>query len=277
MKKIWFFWLVSFLITIVTLFYQRVTGPTYPISDEIKFGNLKVNYTFNRSATTGKDEIVSVRVNEKNVHGFLFWKRYKTKDEWTIVEMKLKDNELSASLPQQPAAGKLEYFVELKYENKVITLPNEKTCVVRFKGNVPIYILIPHIIAMFLALFFSTRTGMEFFNPKPNIIRFAKWTLIFIVIGGFILGPLMQYFAFGEFWTGFPLGYDLTDNKTLFTFIVWLIAFIFIRKGKHPKRWALAASIVLLIIYLIPHSLLGSELDYTKLDEQKNLIENSIN
>ncbi|MBN1637637.1 MAG: hypothetical protein JW866_01625 [Ignavibacteriales bacterium] len=277
MRKIWFFWLVSFLITIAVLYYQRTTGPTYPMSYQIKSDGIVVNYSFNRSATTGKDEVVKVKISDKNINGYLFWKRFKTKDDWTIIEMHHKNGELIASLPHQPPAGKLEYFVELKLNDKTIVLPESKTCVIRFKGNISIFILIPHIIAMFLALLFSTRTGMEFFNPKPNIMKFAKLTMLFIIIGGFILGPLMQYFAFGKFWTGFPIGYDLTDSKTLLAFIVWIIAFVFITKGKHPKRWALAAAIILLVIYLIPHSLLGSELDYSKIDEQKNLIENSIN
>ncbi|MBN2571008.1 MAG: hypothetical protein JXA68_02670 [Ignavibacteriales bacterium] len=277
MRKIWFFWFISFLITIAVLFYQRVTGPTHPISDEIKSGDVIISYTFNRSGTTGNDEKISIRLNKQNVTGYLYWKRFKMNEEWVIIEMRQKGGELYASLPSQPPAGKLEYFVELKFNDKTIILPDSNTCVIRFKGNIPIIILIPHVIAMFFAFLLSTRTGMEFFNPKPNIKVLTLWTLAFLIIGGFILGPLMQYFAFGEFWTGFPLGYDLTDNKTLLIFIIWIVAFLFIKKNKHSKRWALTAAIILLIIYLIPHSLLGSELDYSKIDEQKNLIENSIN
>ena len=39
--------------------------------------------------------------------------------------------------------------------------------------------------------------------------------LLLLAVGGFILGPLVQNYAFGELWTGVPFGWDLTDNKTL--------------------------------------------------------------
>jgi len=66
-------------------------------------------------------------------------------------------------------------------------------------------------------------------------------------------------------WSGFPLGHDLTDNKTLVAMIGWLIALFMMRRGKPARGWVLAASILLLVVFLIPHSLLGSELDYSKM------------
>ena len=39
------------------------------------------------------------------------------------------------------------------------------------------------------------------------------------------------------------------------------------RGGRDGRGWILFAAIVMLVIYLIPHSLLGSELDYTKMPQ----------
>jgi hypothetical protein len=78
----------------------------------------------------------------------------------------------------------------------------------------------------------------------------------------------MQKFAFGAFWTGFPFGADLTDNKTMVALIGWIIALIAGRKSKSPRSWYLGAAILLLVVFLIPHSLLGSELDYSEVDTQ---------
>jgi hypothetical protein len=77
-----------------------------------------------------------------------------------------------------------------------------------------------------------------------------------------ILGPIMQKYAFGEFWTGIPFGWDLTDNKTLIALIFWIIAVVMNRKKERPLYTILAAA-VLLVIFSIPHSVLGSELDYS--------------
>ena len=50
-------------------------------------------------------------------------------------------------------------------------------------------------------------------------------------------------------------------NKILVAFILWFIAFFANIKKERP--WlAVVASIVYLAINMIPHSLLGSELDY---------------
>jgi hypothetical protein len=86
-----------------------------------------------------------------------------------------------------------------------------------------------------------------------------------------ILGPITQLYAFGALWTGVPFGWDLTDNKTLITLIGWIIAAVAIRKSAKPQRLVAFAAVLMLIVYLIPHSVLGSELDYNKLNIQKNV------
>ena len=75
-------------------------------------------------------------------------------------------------------------------------------------------------------------------------------------------GPIVQYYAFNELWTGIPFGWDLTDNKTLIALIFWILAVVMNRKKERPLYVALA-SFVLLLVFSIPHSLFGSQLDYT--------------
>jgi hypothetical protein len=74
----------------------------------------------------------------------------------------------------------------------------------------------------------------------------------------------MQKLAFDAFWTGWPFGHDLTDNKSLVAFIFWVIALVVMKKNRENRLWPILASIVLLAIFLIPHSVLGSETDFTK-------------
>ncbi|MDH5705743.1 MAG: hypothetical protein OEZ45_06960, partial [Candidatus Aminicenantes bacterium] len=51
--------------------------------------------------------------------------------------------------------------------------------------------------------------------------------------------------------------------KTLIAMIGWIAAVIAGRGNKPARWWVLGASILLFAVYLIPHSLLGSELEYT--------------
>ena len=75
------------------------------------------------------------------------------------------------------------------------------------------------------------------------------------------LGPIVQEYAFGHYWTGFPMGKDLTDNKILISVIAWGLAIFFSKGGKRPAV-ILVASLILLSVYMIPHSMKGSELNY---------------
>jgi hypothetical protein len=267
MKKV-LLWVLAFVITLGSAFYQRVTGPTYPIKDDIQLGGSVISFTLEKTYETIGDYEIKIEVPNSEVSGYVQFKRFKTDDPWTNIQMERADGSLEASLPQQPSSGKLAYKVFLSYREEEVSLTGEQEVVIRFKDVVPDTVLIPHILIIFSAMLFSTRTGIEALRKEGNTRKLTLWTAGLMFVGGMILGPLVQKFAFGEWWTGFPFGFDLTDNKTLIAMIVWAIAVIAGRKGKQAKGWVLAASIVTIVIFLIPHSLLGSELDYSQIENQ---------
>ncbi len=262
-------WLLAFLITAATAVYQRMTGPTYPISGNATINSTELNYKFLRSENVGTDLKVTVETSLSGISVNVFWKRFKTKDKFTEVEMTFDGTGYHATLPSQPPAGKLEYYVIVQNTDEKLILPEEEHVIIRYKGVVPASVLILHVIAMFGAMLLSTRTGLEFFKKEPRLNKLTLWTIAFLFVGGLILGPIVQKYAFDAYWTGWPFGHDLTDNKTAVAFIGWVIAFFMYRKSKLPKRWALIAAILLMLVYLIPHSMLGSELDYSKLDKEQ--------
>jgi hypothetical protein len=178
---------------------------------------------------------------------------------------------LFAEIPRQPAAGKLQYYIELTDSKGTHTLLKENPVIIRFKGSVPGYILLPHVLLMFTAMLFSTLAGLMSIIRYPRYKIYSVWTLGLLFLGGMILGPLVQKFAFGELWTGVPFGWDLTDNKTLIALIFWILAVFMNRKKDRPVYTALAA-MVLLLVFSIPHSLLGSELDYASGEVTQGLI-----
>lgn len=267
MKKV-LLWVLAFVITLGSALYQRVTGPTYPIKDDIQLGGSVISFTLEKTYETIGDYEIKIEVPNSEVSGYVQFKRFKTDDPWTNIQMERADGSLEASLPQQPSSGKLAYKVFLSYREEEVSLTGEQEVVIRFKDVVPDTVLIPHILIIFSAMLFSTRTGIEALRKEGNTRKLTLWTAGLMFVGGMILGPLVQKFAFGEWWTGFPFGFDLTDNKTLIAMIVWAIAVIAGRKGKQAKGWVLAASIVTIVIFLIPHSLLGSELDYSQIENQ---------
>lgn len=263
------YWTLAFLITGASAVYQRMTGPTYPVSGSVVLNGKKIKYSIERSHGGDTDHTVAITTNDSTINGVVEWRRYKTKDEFTLTPMRYENGALKAELPHQPPAGKLEYRVMLADSARTVSMPEHEHAVIRFKGEVPTWVLIIHVFFMFGAMLLSARTGLEFFSKQADTKKLTKWTVVFLFIGGFILGPAVQWYAFGALWTGWPFGTDLTDNKTLFAFVAWIAALVAAYKSKHPARWALAAAIVTLLVYLIPHSMMGSELDYSKLPQQR--------
>ena len=260
--KIVLFWILAFIITAGSAYYQRLTGPTYPESGVVSFQGKEIKYKFDRSCDTSKLVNVKLENIDPDIKGYIEYRRYKTNDDKTLVEMKNENGSLTAEFPNEKdrvyktPAQKFEYKVLIVKDDQKTEIPKSPV-VLRFKGDVPTLILIIHVILIFTAMLVSTRAGLEFFNKEPNFKKFALWALGFITIGGMILGPVVQKYAFGELWTGIPFGIDLTDNKTLIAWIVWIVATIQVYRDKSPKKWMLIAALVTLIIFSIPHSVMS--------------------
>jgi hypothetical protein len=257
-------WSLAVVITLGSAVYQRMTGPTYPLRAKAVVAGAEIKCRLPRSAETVADAKVSVPAPAP-VEGWLDWKRFPTEDEWTRVPLVREGDGLVGYLPKQPAAGKLAYRIVLGSGGDSASLTGEAPAVLRFKDPVPVWVLIPHVLVIFSGMLFAAAAGLAALDRKRNPRRLVLWTVGLLFTGGFILGPLMQKFAFGVAWAGFPVGMDLTDNKTLITFLFWVAALIAGRKGKPARPFVIVASLVTLLAFLIPHSLLGSQYDYSKL------------
>lgn len=186
--------------------------------------------------------------------------------DWKTDSLERKGDTLIARiswLPWLDAAAKVQYFISLYDASGKEYKLNTEEIRLRYKGHVPDAILLPHIIFMFLALWFAFRTALEALFKGDKVLKLSVWSLVTIFIGGIILGPLVQNYAFGAFWTGWPLGNDLTDNKTALAFLFWIIAVWRLKKNPKNIKWAFIAACISLAMYLIPHSVLGSEKDYS--------------
>jgi hypothetical protein len=271
------YWILAFVITVGAAFYQRTTGPTYPKRAEVTVNNNVYDVKLTRSISLDRDPEVRLAVTDTTVRAKLYFRRYPTNEVYQESEFKYKETKmfkgLAAVVPQQPEAGKLQYYFEITDSNGTITYMKEKPIVVRFKGGVPALVMIPHILMMFVAMMFSTLAGLLAIGKNPLFRKYTTWTLILFSAGGLVLGPVVQLYAFGDLWTGIPFGWDLTDNKTLIAFIFWLLAFVMNRKKERPLYTAIAA-LVLLMVYSIPHSMFGSELNYQSGEVTQGIIMN---
>jgi hypothetical protein len=266
-----FVWIFALLITIAAAYYQRVTGPTQPFKTEVDTGIQRFPVEFMRSHSGTTDCPVVLQISDITVKGILLYRKYPTKDTLTKVDLKREGDKLVAFLPNQPPAGKLEYRVDLKKDGIPIKIGNGTPVVVRFKGDVPPVVLVIHILLIFLAMLLSNVTGIYALFGIRSYKFFTVLTFAALMVGGLVLGPIVQKYAFNEWWSGIPFGWDLTDNKTLIAVLVWLMAIEMLRK-KSSAFWVVVASIVTIVIFAIPHSLFGSQLD----QETGKIIQGSI-
>lgn len=254
------FWVLAVLISLAAMVYQRYTGPTYPKKYEISYRGEEFHFSLPRS-NSGREYDYPVEIELPEAFtANLIWRLFPTEDPWDTLVMERHGELLMASLPHQPPAGKIEYHLELMADGKPIDLGEDKNVVIRFRGDVPAWALIPHVLMMILTVIWSMATIIFALANIPSYRRHLGVTIIFLLIGGFILGPIVQKYSFGQFWTGWPIGQDMTDNKVLFALIPLVAAWLL--RNKSYGRWlAIFAALVMLAVYLIPHSMNGSELD----------------
>ncbi len=269
-------WVLAIVITLACVAWQDTTGPTYPLSGTVSTAKGPVSFEFLRSETIGTDlKVMLVEPVPAGVTGYVKFRRYTSNEAWK--ELPLTSGEFTysrrgnvetrkgfgAELPSlKERAGKYEYFVYLDDgAGKPFSVTGGKPILARYKGEVPMTVLAIHILTIFLSMAFAVRTTLE--AAIDGTFKWMIWaTIVSFVLGAFVLGPLVQWYAFRVWWSGFPLGGDWTDNKVVVELLAWLVAAAF-NLGKRRNRWVvLGAGLVTLAVYFIPHSIFGSEYNY---------------
>ena len=260
----WLLWVLAFLLTAASAVYQKRSGPTYPVKGVVDVGGQEVAFKLPRSHAGPGDAEIRLPDVDPLLSGTLEFRRYRSNDEWQRVALECTGDGFVGHIPHQPAAGKVMYRLYLTTAPGSRVALTAEPVIIRFRGSVPAAVLVAHIVFIFAGMLLSTRTGLEALRKGPRTYALAVLTLSCLVIGGLILGPVVQKYAFGAFWTGWPFGHDLTDNKLAVAVLFWAVALWRVGRKRTARGWVLAAAVVTLAVWLIPHSVLGSELDYTQ-------------
>lgn len=262
MRRPWLQWTIAIVVTLVSAIYQRRTGPTYPARGDVTIAGETVKLRLLRTNSITSRMPVTIKTVDPSITASAVWRKYPTNDAWQTLPLTRAGDSLTTLLPPEPVAlmpmaGKLEYKVQLAKGADTVTFPSV-AAIARFKGDVPLYILIPHVMCMFFGMLFAMRAMMAAVGGGDTR-RWSFITIGLLFFGGFGLGPLVQKYAFDAYWTGFPFGFDLTDNKTLIAGIAWGLAWLRLRGGKQAKVAVVVATLVTMIVFAIPHSMWGSQ------------------
>ncbi|HHQ49610.1 MAG TPA: hypothetical protein ENK19_12105 [Acidobacteria bacterium] len=258
-------WTLALVVTLTLAVFQRMTGPTHPRRGIVQLRDETLRFRLPRSHGGAGDMAVSIDTRAiPGASAVLQWRLYPGDYPWNDVPMTRDGDRLVAQVPHQPPAGKVEYRIVLSSAGTRAEVPPDGPVVARFKGRVPLGVLIPHILCMFLSMLLAThafvRVAVGGEPPRVTVLL----GMLFLVAGGLFLGPVVQHHAFGAYWTGWPYGTDLTDNKTAIAFLAWLPATILALKRRKMGLAVAVGWIVMMGVFLIPHSLRGSQIDWQK-------------
>lgn len=186
------------------------------------------------------------------------------------------------------ARGGREYYVFAVVDSSgamvaKLTDSNGAPLFVKYIGEVPDLILIPHIVLMFVTVYCVTIAALHalgLVRGGRDVHPMAWWIFVgttAAVIGGYPFGFGMNWYAFGTVWEGVPFGTDATDNKTQLLVVYFLFVMLSslgsLTRGRcghdlfGPRTLGflgVSAFVLMLAIYLIPHSIQFSKaLTYT--------------
>jgi ABC-type Fe3+-siderophore transport system permease subunit len=144
----------------------------------------------------------------------------------------------------------------------------------RYIGEVPMFILLSHILFIFATVFFVAMATVHAFRVigcgegLAPMAKYLFWAMVCCFMGGYPFGIPMNWYAFGGTWEGVPFGTDATDNKTQLLFVYLVFASLAtlgsLTGGKigrdlfAPKTLGVigvGSFAVMLFIYLVPHSI----------------------
>ncbi len=277
---------VAVIITALMLFMARRLAPVHSVELKETNGAITIEHATIAKTIDGKPDIISLKITSPD-NSFLF-----VAMKWTMVEGRLsrpgiyRDLDLlpadsgfyRAPLPIFPKGKKLLYYFYIHSRDGSISFNfpenGTKPILLKYEGSVPLYIVIPHILLMFVGVYLATLALLDAFNVIRGISGIAamarnfKWATIAVFLGGYPFGWGMNYYAFGTIWEAIPFGWDFTDNKTqiVLLYLVFLNLSMLgtLYKGRFGRNnysnktlgyLALVGYLLVMAIYLIPHSI----------------------
>ncbi|MCB9513387.1 MAG: hypothetical protein H6693_07895 [Candidatus Latescibacteria bacterium] len=251
-------WLLALVFTAMGLVVQRRTGERMPLELDTPWQGRNVSTVLARNHVGPGGQRLVVEGVDPDWTGTVIWRRYGGGGEYRRESLRNLGSMLSGELSPQPRGSALEYRVEVEAQGgKLLRLPERGTVITRYKGAIPLWVSLPHLLLLYLGLFLGVRAGLEALALGSGSHTLAGVALICFLFGGLLFGPLMKVNAYGILWKGPPLGLDSTDTKTLVLVLAWLAPVILRARGRRARRWIVLAAVLSVIAFLIPHSVFG--------------------
>lgn len=278
----------AIVLTLALLYIARNTSRGRPEELSYKTDGVAFEYTTVPKVIVGDTANIAIEVSgDITEDAYVALRRAKPHhraplkklDDYMIVRMlpfDTADAVYYAEIPAGEKGGRTYYYFQVRQNRQVLAewLPDGGPFVLKFFGEVPSTILVTHIILMFATVFCVVMAAIRAVpltrgeGRVHDMARCMFMAAVFAFFGGYPFGWAMNWYAFGVVWEGVPFGTDATDNKTqlLFLYLVFvtLSSMGSLTRGRlgHDLfskrtlgRLGIGALILMLLIYLIPHSI----------------------
>jgi len=249
-------WFLTIVITAYVAMLQLIMESAYPIITEVNTGKQKINVQLIRSYEGDKDCPIILPIEDIAVKGYLIFNLKSDSVNQKKIDLKREGDNLIGYLPAQIPSTDVEYRVFLEREKTSLVVNDGKPITIKFKGKVPHYLIFSNGLLITLVILLSNLTG--FFAVFG--IKSYRWmiylTLISFLFLNFFLHPLVQKYSLNN-WS-----YSLTvwslNSKIFFASLIWMITLLLFQR-KNYRLLPIFASIITVVIFLIPHHTVGEE------------------
>ncbi len=253
------FWIWVFTVIVVLggLIFQRVTAPSYPLEVVREVEGRTIRASLGRSSIGSEGQRVVIEGTSPDWEGDLLWRSVKTGGSFNRDPLRNLGAMRIGTIPPQARGESVEYRIELTIDHSIVRLPVQGTVITRFKGSSPAWVIVGHVLLIYCGLLFGTKAGLDALNLDNRSHLFARLSLLLFIMGGFVFGPLLKWFAYGRLWSGPPMGTDSTDIKVLALAVAWTLPVVFRLIHRQARPWILLASLLSILAFLMPHTTLG--------------------
>jgi hypothetical protein len=250
-----------------------------PVVEESKDRWVRISHTPIEETKAGRPTTVQADIAGgppgSEITAFVFYRSGKGPFQTSDMRI-LEPGKYFGSIPARLRGEKIEYYIEARTGSDIVARVPAKLkaegFVLAVKGTPNRYLLTTHIAVIFVALFFFLFSGYlscRALQHRRNLLyipRVAFLGTVTFFIASIPLGMAVAYQTFGRPWTGFPVGRDLTDNKSLVILLWWAICAVLYRGSlwrKDPSHDLLpmvtlpyahlAGAVLTVILFLLPH------------------------
>jgi hypothetical protein len=264
-------YIIALLLTVVLLFIARRTSMRHSVEITKDINEIKM---IHNTTTEGFSEgaVVTLKSNQTDREVAVVRFADQPGGPYQEINMMPQSGVYKTNLPAKVRGSKQYYHIDVYKDNiKIASFPNSGDLIIKYKGHVTPIIIIGHILFMFATIFFGLMavfTSIDLARGKGDVRRsvsFLLLTFISAVLGGLPFGIAVTYQTFGEGWGGWPIGHDITDSKTEFLILFWLITLILSWRGLTGRKMTVSdktysflvilSFVVTFITFLIPHSI----------------------